>query len=113
METVRNILSLLGLIGVPSLGVVVGWLIKVIKAEKKERDALKKGVQAMLRSQMINAFNKWYVDKGYAPIWVRDNFENLWVQYETLGDNGVMEDIYKKFMSLPTESLKGKEIENK
>ena len=103
METVRNILSFLGLVGVPSLGAIIGWLAKTIRTQKKAQDALKKGVQAILRSQMITNYNKWYVEKGYAPIWVKDNFENLWIQYEMLGENGVMKKIHDEFVSLPTE----------
>lgn len=106
-------MSVLGFIGVPSFSVIVGWLIRVVRSEKKERDTLKKGVQAMLRSQMINDYNKWYVDKGYAPIWAKDNFENVWVQYESLGDNGVMNKIHNEFMSLPTEPPKREETANK
>lgn len=106
MLTIKEILSILGMIGVPSLGVIIGWLAKTIKSEKEEQKALKKGVQAMLRSQMINDYNKWYENKGYAPIWAKDNFQNVWDQYEFLGENGVMNDIHNKFMSLPTESPK-------
>lgn len=106
MLTIKEILSILGMIGVPSLGVIIGWLAKTIKSEKEEQKALKKGVQAMLRSQMINDYNKWYENKGYAPIWAKDNFQNVWVQYESLGENGVMNDIHNKFMSLPTEPPK-------
>ena len=106
MGTIKDILSLLGLIGVPSLGVIVGWLVKTIKAEAQRQKALELGLQAMLRSQMINDYNKWYVNKGYAPIWAKQNFENVWVQYEALGKNGVMDGIHKEFMSLPTEPPK-------
>ena len=110
METVRNILSFLGLVGVPSLGAIIGWLAKTIRTQKKAQDALKKGVQAILRSQMITNYNRWYVEKGYARIWVKDNFENLWIQYEALGENGVMKKIHDEFMSLPTEPPTRKEI---
>ena len=110
METVRNILSFLGLVGVPSLGAIIGWLAKTIRTQKKAQDALKKGVQAILRSQMITNYNRWYVEKGYAPIWAKDNFENLWIQYEALGENGVMKKIHDEFVSLPTEPLTRKEI---
>lgn len=106
MLTIKEILSILGMVGVPSLGVIIGWLAKTIKSEKEEQKALKKGVQAMLRSQMINDYNKWYENKGYAPIWAKDNFQNVWVQYESLGENGVMNDIHNKFMLLPTEPSK-------
>lgn len=63
--------------------------------------ALKRGVQAMLRAQMIAEYNRWS-EKGAAPIYAKDNFENLWRQYEKLGRNGVMLDIRSKFIALPT-----------
>ena len=67
--------------------------------------ALSLGVQALLRAQMINDYNR-YMAKGFAPIWAKDNFENCWTQYERLGKNGVMQDIKDKFLALPTEPKK-------
>lgn len=63
--------------------------------------ALKRGLQALLRAQMIADYNH-YSEKGWAPLYARENFENLWVQYEKLGKNGVMQDIRQKFLALPT-----------
>ncbi len=63
--------------------------------------ALQRGVQALLRAQMIQYYNH-YREKGYAPIYARESFENCWVQYEKLGKNGVMADIRKKFLSMHT-----------
>lgn len=121
--TVYQIITLvISVLGVPSLATVLGWIHKrqkKIEAEhkkneeksKQETNALKLGVQALLRSQMINDFNKW-IDKGYAPIYARENFENCWIQYESLGENGVMEDIHNKFMALPTKISNKDDDEN-
>lgn len=114
--------QILGILGVPSVASVIGWVAKKIKdhhkkveeaQEKhdKEIKVLKLGMQAMLRAQMISEYNKFHEDKGYAPIWAKDNFENIWSQYEALGENGVMNDIHDKFMALPTE--RPKRTENK
>lgn len=103
VETVKTILTILGLLGVPTLGGIITWLVKEKKKSNAKQNAESLGLQALLRSQMIDYYNTWYVDKGYAPIWVQDNFENVWVQYEALGANGVMDKIHKEFMSLPTE----------
>ncbi len=73
----------------------------VEKKSKEETTALKVGVQALLRAQMIHDYNKWS-DEGFAPIYARENFENCWKVYETLGENGVMNDIHEKFKKLPT-----------
>lgn len=103
--------QIISLIGIPSLSTICGWLYhrqkRIGEKNKSEIQALKLGVQALLRSQMINDYNKW-TDKGYAPIYARENFENCWIQYETLGENGVMEDIHNKFMLLPTQKIKNK-----
>lgn len=63
--------------------------------------ALQRGVQALLRAQMITYYNHYHA-KGYAPLYARESFENCWVQYEKLGKNGVMKDIRTKFLALPT-----------
>lgn len=64
--------------------------------------AIKLGLQSLLRSQLLSDWNKWS-DKGYAPIYARENFQNCWKQYHALGANGVMDDIHEKFFDLPTE----------
>ena len=63
---------------------------------------IKSLAKALLRAQMINDYNKWS-EKGYAPIYARQNFENCWEQYHSLGVNGVMDDLHMKFLELPTE----------
>lgn len=58
-------------------------------------------MQALLRSQMISSYDKW-TGRGFAPIWAKDNFQNCWKQYHSLGANGVMDGIHDEFMDLPT-----------
>ena len=70
--------------------------------------AIQLGVQALLRAQMINDYNH-YLEKGFAPIYARQNFENCWQQYERLGKNGVMDDLHKKFLELPTQKKEAAE----
>jgi hypothetical protein len=66
----------------------------------KRQKALEKGIQALLRAQMISDWNH-YSEKGCAPIYAKENFENCWTQYEALGKNGVMSGIHDDFMKLP------------
>lgn len=104
-----TIYQILCLIGVPSIVATLTITItkKVVKktADNKHNkelrmQALERGVQALLRGQMIADYNKWK-EKGYAPIYAKDSFENCWQQYHNLGVNGVMDDIHNKFMNLP------------
>jgi hypothetical protein len=77
---------------------VIGGVVVYVYTRLK---ALQMGVQALLRAQMIQYYNH-YMDKGFAPLYARESFENCWVQYEKLGKNGVMADIRAKFLALPT-----------
>lgn len=79
---------------------VVTFLNHKIKAQTKKLQALESGVQALLRAQMISDWNH-YSEKGYAPIYAKDNFQNCWLQYEALGKNGVISGIRDDFMKLP------------
>lgn len=91
------------LLGVPAL--IAGafkYFYSMLKKNTADTAAVKLGIQALLRGQMIAEYNKW-MDREYAPIYARDNFENCWKQYHALGVNGVMDDLHEKFLELPTE----------
>ena len=79
-----------------SFSTVVGGLVVYVYSRIK---ALQLGVQALLRAQMIMYYNQYR--HGSVPLYVRDSFENCWIQYEKLGANGIMEDTRKKFLELP------------
>lgn len=95
------------LFGVPAIiAGTVKYLKSLIKKNKDDTVALKLGIQALLRSQMIADYNK-YSEKGYAPMYSRENFENCWKQYHSLGANGVMDDLHEKFLDLPVREEEG------
>lgn len=91
-----NIYQWLCLFSVPAV------LLAVFKMLFSQIRAIKKGLQALLRAQLLAEYNKW-TDLGYAPIYARQNFENCWEQYHALGKNGVMDDLHAKFLQLPVE----------
>lgn len=104
-----TIYQILCLLGIPSLvGGFVAYVMNRLKRERQELQAVKTGIQALLRAQMISDYNH-YMEKGYAPIYARENFENCWKQYHNMGKNGVMDDIHDRFMSLPTAVEANKE----
>lgn len=96
-----NIYQWLCLFSVPA---ILATLFKLLFTQIA---AIKRGLQALLRAQLIAEYNKWS-EKGYAPIYARQNFENCWHQYHALGANGVIDDIHTKFFELPTEDDKGR-----
>ncbi len=98
-----SIYQWLCILGVPA---IIAAFAKYILNQIK---GVRLGVQALLRAQLISEYNK-YSEKGYAPIYARQNFENCWQQYHSLGKNGVMDDLHSKFLELPTEPIE-KEVE--
>ena len=96
-----TILEILKYFGIPALA--TGAMIAAVKFMLSQLKGVRRGVQALLRAEMIDMFNH-YQEKGNAPIYARENFENLWRQYHALGANGVMDDIRARFMRLPTEA---------
>lgn len=89
--TVYQVLTLLS---IPTLiSAMVVYIIRQIRG-------MRLGVQALLRAQLITEWNH-YSEKGYAPLYARENFENVWKQYHALGANGVMDDLRAKFLALP------------
>jgi hypothetical protein len=86
------------LFGVPTF---IAAVIKYIYSVIKDIKALKLGIQAVLRSQMIEDYQKWRDCPDGVPLYVRESFVNCWEQYEALGANGVMSDLHNRFMALP------------
>lgn len=70
--------------------------------QKKRTTALELGVQALLRDRLYQMYSH-YMERGSAPIYARENFENMYRKYHDLGANGVMDDYYERFMEIPTE----------
>lgn len=91
-----KLIEILCMLGIPT------FIYGMMKLIFMQISGIKKGVQALLRAQMIADYNK-YKEMGYAPIYAKENFENCWQQYHALGVNGVMDGLHTEFLSFPTE----------
>jgi len=60
------------------------------------------GVQALLRNQLLISFRDC-LSKGFAEYNERETIKNMYVNYEALGPNSVMDDLYKQFTDLPMQ----------
>ena len=96
-----TIYSWLCLFGVPAMiSAIFAYVIKRIRKNDRETTAVKYGIQALLRDRLYSLYSSCEV-KGFASLPERDNFENMYKQYHSLGANGVMDDIRHKFLCLP------------
>lgn len=110
-----QILSVCGVSGIISglVGVLIAVYLKrpLEKRVKDNEDASARveaqnkatmlGVQALLRDRLLQAFN-FYLSRGWICASERDNIDNMYTQYESLGDNNVISDIYNQVRALPS-----------
>lgn len=76
------------------------------KTEQKKSEAIGNGIQALLRNEIIDKHNQ-YIDKGYCPIYGKENIKRMYDPYHVLGGNDIATDLVKDVMELPAESIKG------
>lgn len=67
----------------------LGYVVWVLKQQKKDRDANSKGTMLLLRVQLIEYHDK-YVELGEIPSYVYDNFNDMYEAYHALGGNGMV-----------------------
>lgn len=87
--------------------VLFSVLIAITTALATRVIAIKKGTQALLRNEIIKSYN-YYKEKGYCPVWQKDNICNMYNQYHKLGANGVVDGMVKYIVDMPTNK-KGEE----
>ena len=102
LDTIRTIvITIVTASGI--LGIFTKFMLNRIKILRQRQQALEKGIQALLRNGLIQQHDAW-VSYGYAPVYIKDNFDNMYQQYHALGANGVMDTMYAEFMGLPTSA---------
>lgn len=91
--TVYNWLTLLG---IPGFGAAfVAYLIVYFKQLRM----VKNGIQAILRNDLYELYDKAVARGGKTTRRERENFENIYVNYHGLGQNGVMTDLRDRYFA--------------
>jgi hypothetical protein len=90
--------------GLTSAGLIAAY--KKLSRKVKEQDAIKLGIQALLRDRIIQSYNH-YQDKGCCPIYALDNVTALYIQYHALGGNGTVTELVERLKDMPTDIKKG------
>ena len=81
---------------------LVGYIIKLLKDQKKERDANAKGTMLLLRVQLIEYHDR-YTAKGTIPSYAYQNFKDMYAAYHDLGGNGMIEKMKQEVDDLDLE----------
>lgn len=90
------------------LGVWYRRLSKQVKEEKVKNEAIQDGIQALLRDRIIQSYNH-YSDKGYCPIYGKENVKRMYDAYHVLGGNDVATQLKDKLLAMPEEPAEREE----
>ena len=71
------------------LPVLLGYIVWLLKNQKKDRDANSRGTKLLLRVQMIEYHTK-YTKLGDIPSHAYQNFCEMYDAYHALGGNGMV-----------------------
>lgn len=71
------------------LTALMGYIVWLLKKQKKDRDANSKGTMLLLRVQLIEYHDK-YMALGSIPSYAFENFCEMYEAYHELGGNGMI-----------------------
>jgi hypothetical protein len=95
----------------------VGWLFAAIlallsfgyrqistqlKDDHKKNISIHNGVQALLRDRIIQSYNH-YQEKGFCPIYGKENVKRIYDAYHDLGGNDVATKLKDTLLQMPEE----------
>lgn len=78
---------------------LLGYVIWMLKEQKKERDANAKGTMLLLRVQLIEYHDK-YMKAQEIPSYAYDNFMEMYECYHSLGGNGMVTKMRDEIQAL-------------
>lgn len=81
------------------LPVILGYIVWLLKNQKKDRSANSKGTMLLLRVQLINYHDK-YMKKNEIPTYAYQNFVEMYEAYHALGGNGMVTKMYEDIKEL-------------
>ena len=88
------------------LTALMGYIVWLLKNQKKDRDANSKGTMLLLRVQLIEYHDR-YMAKGDIPSYAYENFMEMYDAYHALGGNGRITKMKREIEEL---HLKKKEV---
>lgn len=82
-----------------SLPIILGYIVWLLKRQKRDRSANSKGTMLLLRVQLIDYHDK-YMKKGEIPTYAYQNFCEMYEAYHALGGNGMVTKMFEDIKDL-------------
>ena len=102
-SAVKEFVSWLGILGIPSIFTMTVWCIKSCIQYTRQLKVLAKAQQAQMRSQLLEQYHR-YIKDGYISEEHMEDWENQYKAYhELVGDNGVLDARREKLLNMPNQ----------
>ena len=88
------------------LPILMGYMVWLLKNQKRDRDSNGRGTMLLLRVQLIEYHDK-YMELGKIPSYAYENFVEMYEAYHELGGNGMITKMYKEIQELHLATKKG------
>ena len=82
-----------------TLPILLAYIVRLLKNQKKDRDANSKGTMLLLRVQLIEYHTK-YMMLQEIPSYAYENFCEMYDAYHALGGNGMITKMYEEIEEL-------------
>ena len=89
-----------------ALPILLGYIVWLLKRQKKDRDANSKGTMLLLRVQLIEYHAK-YTSLGEIPSYAYENFVEMYEAYHELGGNGMITKMKEEIEELHLKKKEG------
>ena len=100
-STIKEFVSWLGILGIPSIFTMTIWCIKSCIQYTRQLKVLAKAQQAQMRSQLLEQYHS-YIKDGYISEEHMEDWENQYQAYHSLGENGILDSRRETLMKLPS-----------
>ena len=102
--TFTQIVTFLGLLGVPSIGTMTLWCVKSCKKYTQDLRILQNAQKAQMRSQLLKQYY-FYKEQGWIYSDDLDDWMNQYNAYHQLeGENGVLDSRKAELIKLPSKN---------
>lgn len=105
-DSVKEFVAWLGALGIPSIFAMTSWCIRCCMKYAKELKVLSKAQQAQMRSQLLEQYH-FYMEDGWISEEHMEDWENQYMAYHSLGENGILDSRREQLLMLPNKRKEG------
>lgn len=100
VENITKIVTLMGVVGVPSIFTIALFGVREFKKYTNQLNILMKSQQAQMRSSLLSKYHQ-YIEDGWISEEELEDWENQYQSYHELGSNGVLDARRMQLFNLP------------